>query len=143
MIVVDASVIVKCYQLEQDSDRAMLLVKSNLTMLAPELLRVEVSSGICKRVRSGEMKAEDALVRCRQWQQHLESNAIHLVNNHDLMPEAEKLSVDLKHALPDCLYLALAKREKVSLITADEVFTKKARSEYPEIVLLPELTAFE
>jgi predicted nucleic acid-binding protein len=142
MIVVDASVMAKCYQPEPDSERAMNLIKSNQRLLAPALIRVEVSSAICKRVRSGEVKAGDAILRCEKWREHLKNNAVYLVENEDLLAEAEQLSVDLKHALQDCLYLALAQRERTILITADEPFVKKARPVYPEIELLSTYQGF-
>jgi len=60
----------------------------------------------------------------------------------DLMPEDEdlpgalKLALELKHALQDCIYLALAERLDATLITADGKFVAKARGRYPRVQLL-------
>jgi predicted nucleic acid-binding protein len=37
----------------------------------------------------------------------------------ELLPRAIELAFDLQHPIYDCVYLALAEREKAALITAD------------------------
>lgn len=142
MIVVDASIAAKAYITEQDSEKAIELLSSVDKALAPELIRVEVAAAICRRVRMGEMNSEGGVARCNLWRQNLEDNSIVLVSNQELLASAERMAMTLRHPLQDCLYLALAQRERVSLMTADEAFAKKARNEWPEIQLLSEFTGF-
>jgi len=49
-----------------------------------------------------------------------------LTPDRDLLVEAVDLAIDLKHALQDCLYLAVARRFDVPLITADRSFRDRA-----------------
>jgi predicted nucleic acid-binding protein len=42
-----------------------------------------------------------------------------LVPVAELLPRAIDLAFDLQHPIYDCIYLALAEREKAALITAD------------------------
>lgn len=51
----------------------------------------------------------------------------------ELLPAAERLSLDLRHPLPDCLYLALAVRENVPFITADRPLEEAARATVPQL----------
>jgi len=142
MIVVDASVAAKCYVAEEDSDKAIRLVSGLEKLIAPELIRVEVAAAICRRVRLGEIQPEEALVRCKLWRQHLEEKVISMVNNAELMAEAEKLSTDLKHPVQDCLYLALARQRQADLVTADGVFEKKAAHSYERFYMIADYAEF-
>ena len=60
MIVLDASVAVKAYMEEVGSDEAAAVLTCDKKFLAPELIRVEVCSALCRRVRRGELEAEEA-----------------------------------------------------------------------------------
>jgi predicted nucleic acid-binding protein len=46
--------------------------------------------------------------------------------NADDLEAAAKLALELQHPLPDCLYLAVAERLGVALITADRAFARRA-----------------
>ena len=45
----------------------------------------------------------------------------------ELLPAALAISVELRHAVYDCLYLALAEREGAALVTDDQAFLRKTK----------------
>jgi predicted nucleic acid-binding protein len=49
------------------------------------------------------------------------------------LPAAARLALELAHPIYDCLYLALAKRQNVPLVTADLAFVERARAQHPNI----------
>jgi predicted nucleic acid-binding protein len=51
------------------------------------------------------------------------------------------LALELAHPLPECLYLALAMRLSVPLVTADQRFVRRASTGYAEVQLLSEFPA--
>src|ERR1700676_5497479 len=119
MIVVDASVAVKPYLEEIGADAATELLAGPTKLLAPELIRLEVAGALCRRVRNGELQPDDAELRSQHWLAELDKGLFALTPDRDLLPEAIALSTKLKHALPDCLYLALPIRFHPPLITPD------------------------
>ncbi len=136
IVVVDASVAAKAYMDEVGTDAAIALLTGEQRLVAPELIRAEVAAAICRRVRRGDLDVPDALVRCERWLSDLARDAIGLVPDHELMDKAIRLSVELKHSLQDCLYLAAARHLQVPLITADRVFKERVAELYPEVRLL-------
>lgn len=126
MIVLDASVAVKAYLDEVGSDEAIALLTGEQPLHGPELIRVEVASALCRRVRRGELAAEDAAALCDHWFARLQQGLFTLSPDRDLLSDAVQLATQLKHALQDCLYLAIARRLDAPLITADEPFFKRA-----------------
>jgi predicted nucleic acid-binding protein len=136
MIVLDASVAVKAYLDEVGSDEATAVLACGQKLLAPELIGVEVSAAICRRVRMGELEAEDARIRNQHWLERLQNGLFTLTPDRDLLSEAADLANQLKHALQDCLYLAVARRFDVPLITADRAFRDRAFPSDSRVALL-------
>jgi predicted nucleic acid-binding protein len=126
MIVLDASVAAKAYLEEIGSDEATAVLTSKEKLLAPELIRLEVCAALCRRVRVGELDADEARVRNEHWLGRLQKGLFSLTPDQDLLSEAVELSTGLKHAVHDCLYLAIARRFDVPLITADRKFRDRA-----------------
>jgi predicted nucleic acid-binding protein len=81
-------------------------------LFAPDLIRLEVAGSITRRVWAEKEKERlspaDAKARCDKWFQLLERATISLIPESELLHEAVKLSVGIKHSLYDCLYLAAA-----------------------------------
>ena len=136
MIVLDASVAVKPYLEEPGADAASEVLAGTEKLLAPELVRLEVASALCRRVRLGELEAGEAELRCRHWLAQLDKGLFVLTPDRDLLPEAVALATKLKHPLADCLYLAVAIRAHAPLLTADRRFYDRARPLYKHITLL-------
>jgi predicted nucleic acid-binding protein len=136
MMVLDASVAVKPYLEEAGAEAATELLTGPGKLLAPELIRLEVAGAICRRVRRGELEAGEAETRCQHWLSAVDDGLFTLTSDRDLLPEAIALATNLKHPLPDCLYLALAIRAHAPLLTSDRGFHERARPIYPNISLL-------
>jgi predicted nucleic acid-binding protein len=126
MIVLDASVVAKAYLEEVGSDESAAVLTSAEKLVAPELIRLEVCAALSRRVRRGELEAAEARARCDHWLERLHRGLFALTPDRDLMTDAFELASELKHALQDCLYLAVARRFDVPLITADRIFRDRA-----------------
>jgi predicted nucleic acid-binding protein len=79
---------------------------------------------------------EEAIERCGKWFRRLDQGILMLVPEHEILGEAMKLSVDCKHPLQYCLYLAAARHLAAPLVTADEPFHKRIKSYYKKVSLL-------
>ncbi len=122
--VVDASVAVKWLVAEPFSEEAAVLLDSGATLVAPDLLFAEATSGLAAKHRHGEMNQEQL------------AEAVDLLrlapvatplSMRQLAPSTARLAVDLGHPVYDCLYLALAIHEGYPLVTADTRFYNKVR----------------
>jgi len=84
-------------------------------VLAPELMLTEVANALWKLQRAEQLAGLDP--------QQLLADASDLVDrvepDRHLQAEALALACHLDHPVYDCLYLALARREAATLITAD------------------------
>jgi hypothetical protein len=67
----------------------------------------------------------------------LDQATISLIPEAELLHEAVKLSVEIKHTLQDCMYLAAARELNARLVTADRPFHERAVRFYKHIALLP------
>ena len=135
MTVVDASVAVKWLTAEERRDAANRILEGADKLIGPALLRVETAAAITRKALLSEVTVQEAHEALEVW-------AAIIRGTLDLMPEDEdlsgalKLALELKHALQDCIYLALAERLDATLITADGKFVAKARGRYPRVQLL-------
>jgi predicted nucleic acid-binding protein len=66
----------------------------------------------------------------------LKSGALDLIGSTDDLRYAAEIALAIRHRLPDCLYLALAERLDVPLVTADMAFHAKASPRFPRIAPL-------
>jgi predicted nucleic acid-binding protein len=119
--VVDASVAVKWVMEEPGSDRARLL--SSVRLEAPDLLPIECANILWKKVQLGDLGEDGAAVRLAL----LLRAPITLADSRNLLEAALQLSLDLKHPVYDCLYLALAAERDVPLVTADRKLAAAVR----------------
>lgn len=114
-LVIDASVIAAVFLNERDAPAAAALLRDADRLVAPDLLTLEVSSALGRRVRRGQLLAADA----KKAFDSLPAAAIRLVPHRPLLAAAFALSLSLRHAIHACLYLALAQAEGVGLATLD------------------------
>lgn len=129
--VVDASVLVKLFLQEPDSQSARALVGGGRALLGPEHVTVEVASAMVRRFCGGGLtrdEAEQALAAVRQF---FFRGSFALTPDADLLARAEEIALDLKHALKDCLYVALAERAGCVLVTADATLLSRAAPHFP------------
>jgi predicted nucleic acid-binding protein len=140
VIVIDAKVAAKWLLPEDGSSAAIDLQEGPDQLLAPELIRLEVCAAITRRVRDPKtpIPADAAEQRCRIWLGLLAAGTVELIPDQELLDEAIRLSVKVKHALQDCLYLAASVRHHATLVTADETFYKRTAAAFPNVrPLLP------
>jgi predicted nucleic acid-binding protein len=114
-LVVDASVAAKWVLPEPESDRAEQLWTSGEALIAPALVVAEIGNAVWKRAARGELGTADAL-------RALE-DAVLLF--HEIAPmtplaaRATEMAIELRHPVYDCFYLALAERERATIVSAD------------------------
>lgn len=120
-VVVDASVAIKWFVAEADSDVADRLLEQRTELHAPILLMGEFANGLWKNFRKGlidNAQAEAALGSLRRT----------ISNWHPIEPvlrQALALSLRLDHPVYDFLYVALAARNGLQCVTADLRFLRK------------------
>jgi len=111
--IVDASVAVKWVVQETDSVQARLLSTAKLE--APDLLPIECAYILWKKVRLGDL----AVGQASSCLDLLLSSPIVLAGTGNLLDSALRIAMGLNHPIYDCVYLALALRRNVPLVTAD------------------------
>jgi predicted nucleic acid-binding protein len=136
VIVVDASVAVKWYLPEEGTTQALALLRNPEQLIAPSIIKMEVSAAITRRIRDQEkpITAAEAKDHCEEWFADLSQDAVRLVPEDEILLCGIALSGKLKHPLQDCLYLAVAEMRQLPFVTADQAFIKKTR--YPKTFLL-------
>lgn len=126
MIVTDSSVVVKLFAIEDGSDAARKLMASGEEFAAPDLLMIEVGNALMTKVRTSrllEVHAERSL-------QSVPDIMALLYPSVELLDEAWKLAFQLRHPIYDCIFLALALRLDLKLVTADEKFLMKTLPQF-------------
>jgi predicted nucleic acid-binding protein len=122
-LVVDASVATKWVMPEENSERAIALRDQPDDLIAPALIVSEIGNAIWKRVMWRELRREDAVLAA----EIAVGLITRLVPIDDLVARALEIAIDLQHPIYDCFYLALAEREGVPLVCADEPLIRKAK----------------
>jgi predicted nucleic acid-binding protein len=117
--VVDASVIVKLFNAEPGTSAARALLAGNRKLVAPSQIAVEVAAAILRRAREGTIRPEQARRALDAWITMLKDGVVEITDNRHLFEQAIDLSLSIRHALPDCLYLSLAREHGVPLLTFD------------------------
>ncbi|MBF0625482.1 MAG: type II toxin-antitoxin system VapC family toxin [Magnetococcales bacterium] len=115
-LIVDASVVCKWYLPEDHRDLATGLLTERISLLAPELVFAEVGNVLWKWSRHGAIDRHgiDRIDR------HLSQALQRIVPLSELFAAAFEITKIINHPIYDCFYLALAQRENVPLITADQ-----------------------
>lgn len=138
MIVVDASVVAKCYLPEEGSEVADALLRSGRPLMAPDIIQQEVASAILKQHRLNLLAAANTRIALEQWLAHMDERLIQFIPARGLLEDATLLALQLKHPLYDCLYLSLAVRERCPLVTADVRLCERANGIHGSVRLLGE-----
>jgi predicted nucleic acid-binding protein len=115
-VVLDASVVVKWFIDEQESEAARGVLASGRRLLAPELLIAEVGNAAWRRARLGEIPLEQAVATAEQ----VGRSPIEFRPLAALARRAIEMAASLDHPIYDCFYLALAEQLDAMLVTADD-----------------------
>jgi predicted nucleic acid-binding protein len=126
-LVIDASIAVKWVVTEMGTDLAVALLSAPLC--APDLLVPECANILRKKVRRGELTAQQAAISAGL----IQRADVELYPMRMLMEPATKLAIDLDHPAYDCFYLALAMTNDWRFATADTRFLDRARQSSPEL----------
>lgn len=116
--VVDASVAVKWFVEEIQSDDAERLLDRDFHLWAPDLIGAEITNTLWKKVRRHELSVADAV----EIQSAFASVAVEIAPSAPLLPAALQIAVSLDRSVYDSLYLALAVALDCTLVTADRKF---------------------
>lgn len=114
-LVVDASVAVKWVVLEEGRAEALQRTAGE-ELLAPDFALVEAASILWKKVRLGQLDAEQA----QRGLDFIAGAFSTLVPTQQLVFRALAISLEQDHPVYDCLYLACAEIEQAQLPTADK-----------------------
>jgi len=114
--IVDASVVIKWFVPEIHSIAARRLLAGPHEYLSPDLLFPEVGNVLWKKVRRGELTAEQG----ERLAADISTVAVETVPARGLLVDAHALAVTTGLTVYDSMYLALAVRLKTELITADD-----------------------
>ncbi len=127
MYVVDASVAVKWVIPENgigvESDTSLALEILSYPLIAPDCIIAEFANALFKKVQAGEI----AEIQARQSVDILPS-IINFLPIETLIGDALDLAFELHHPVHDCLFLALAMRQDIKLITADMKFLNRCEN---------------
>ena len=121
-VVVDASVAVLWTLTQRDSDRAATL-QTESELIAPSLIVAEIGNAIWKAVRRGDLPSREGNTAIEIALGPISA----LIPMEELRTRAFELAIELDHAIYDCFYLALAERERVPLVCADNRLREKAK----------------
>jgi predicted nucleic acid-binding protein len=122
-IVVDASLVLKWFVVEDDS-AAALRVRIEHDIVAPDLLLVECRNALLSKLRRREI--ERAVAEDAESMLDALGLGIAILPSPPMLPHAFKIALDLGEPIYDCVYLAVALATDRKLITADARFATKA-----------------
>lgn len=120
-LVIDASVACKWFFNEPLAVEARKLAASDATFVAPDLILAECANAAWRRLKAGEITPAHARAFLGSLPPWFES----LVPASELHSAAFEMAHELGHPVYDCLYLALAERERAPVITADRTFADR------------------
>lgn len=121
-IVVDASVAAKLYFREEGSEAARRLLKAGWTLIAPDLLLIELASVAAKRARRDLCTPGEAAFTTRSVRGLIDE----VTPVGELANRACEMAIGLGVSAYDGCYLALAEAAACQVLTADERFARRA-----------------
>jgi predicted nucleic acid-binding protein len=130
--VVDASVCAKLFMEEEYSDKATELMsihaRGGLKLSAPTIILYELGNVFWKHPQITHERAYEFLTRFLD----LHVNLVDIHSDDNLLKDACIASKTINLTFYDATYIALAKRDGIKLITADEELHNKA----PDLAML-------
>ena len=133
-VCVDANIVVALVTTETQSEKALALwaewMRGGVQVVAPALLRYEVTSALRRKVVRGAMSLQDA----RRALEETLALDIELLDPSELSPRALDLAARFNRpAAYDAHYLALAEMMEGEFWTADERLYNAVRDDFPRI----------
>jgi predicted nucleic acid-binding protein len=137
--VLDSCVALKWVLPESDSDKA-IQVRDDANagiheLLAPDILLVEVAHALARAERRGIIRPPEGARRL----QNISNNSPALHSYLSLLPRAFAIASQFRVGVYDCLYVALAERERCKHLTADDRLIRALQLTFPFITSLASL----
>jgi predicted nucleic acid-binding protein len=123
MIVLDASVAVKCLAPESGSVAALALMSSGVELISPDYLHIEVANVLWSKTRRGIISAGEADAAFA----FLLGLPVGLTPSPLLLGSARKLASSADIAIFDALYVALALERRAEFATSDDALGARLR----------------
>jgi predicted nucleic acid-binding protein len=120
-LVIDSCVCVKWVIHEQDSEKAIDLLGSDIDLIAPDMVLMEAANALWKNVRRGLLTAERAQARLAD----LPGFFNRLLPSSDFVAEALALGLAMDLPIYDCAYVVASRRSGAKLVTADTKLVAK------------------
>lgn len=120
--VVDASVLIKWFVPEVHSEAARKWLDASHDYLAPDLIFPEIGNVVWKKVRQGELDADEG----QRLVDDLVDVGVETVPTRPLLADAHALATRTGITVYDAMYLTLAVRLETQLITGDERLARTA-----------------
>jgi predicted nucleic acid-binding protein len=133
VIVIDASVLVKFILKEEGWNKIADFLKAGT--ISVDLVIKETVNAIWKRVMRKEISLEEAKSMFEAMKEIL-NKAVIIENEMDYIDEAFEISIRRNITVYDSLYIALAKKKKLELLTADEMQAQVASLEEVRAIVL-------
>jgi predicted nucleic acid-binding protein len=137
--VIDTSVEIKTFVLEADSAKAVRLREEGRNgihhLLAPDLFPTEVCNALMILERSGKIGPGEAELNFADFM--LDLPALHDAKLH--LSRALAIAQRFRQTVYDCLYVALAERERCELVSADDKLVKAVQAALPFVISLSSL----
>jgi len=122
--VIDANLVIKWYVEEPDSSTARELLGETEEFAVPDLLFLETSSILSKKVRNHELTPEEA----RRISELIVDGPFDVYTDRELAGEALRIGLEYQVTPYDASYVALAMKLKTDCATADRKLFEKLRS---------------
>src|SRR3954447_8235941 len=137
--VLDSNVAIKWALPESDTPKAVRFrndVRQGVhEILASDIYPVEVAHALTRAERRGVIQPPLGARRLRSVFRY--PPALH--SYLPLLPRAFEISSSARHGVYDCLYVALAERERFELLTADDKLIRNLQPQFPFITSLASL----
>ncbi len=134
ILVLDASAAVKWFAREVGTEAALALLDSGASFLAPDIMPIEVASTLLRKERAGQLETGAAMRALAE----LDAIGIELLPSAPRLRRAAEMAMQHRHALFDCLYLAVAMERRVPIATFDgPVASLAQRLLIPSAIPLP------
>ena len=121
-MLIDASVAVPWFAAEPGTNDALRLLRSPVSLFAPDFMAIEIANALWKKSRRGDVPRSDVLEALST----LRTVGIQWLDTAPAIASAARLALDIGHPVYDCLYLVLAQAHDVPLATFDDRLRRAA-----------------
>lgn len=132
-LVVDASVVVKWFVPEVDTDNAVAILESSKELWVPDLTISEIGNILWKKYRLKELSKTEVMTIGKE----LNNCPMRIHNSIELVEATLEIATTFDRTFYDSLYLALAVQLDCEFVTADKkLFNAINNTELEENILL-------